>query len=167
MPEIEDIIETSQQAPILLWWQWTLIVLAVIIIASIAKRLFKKRKRAASSPDKSLPQALQELRKLEKISDAELSISVSRIVRSFLQQKFQHQTLFQTQEEFVSDHEDMNHLPQQAKDHLIHYLNTLAAHKYSPSTHLPSDQNELTQHTSSLLKSLNTIQPAEPPTEQA
>ena len=164
MPEIEDIIETPERAPLLLGWQWLLLILLCVIAICAILAYFKYRKKSVSSVF-NLNKALKRLRKIaqsttEDESDSnQLIIELSFITREYLQGQFRNQSIFQTHQEFIADHEDMKKIPESAREDLSAYLTTLAQYKYSPDQHLPAEKNKLIQLTESLIRGIHATVP--------
>ena len=158
MPEIEDIIETTETAPLLLWWQWAIIIfVALVTVYFLSKWLNKK---ATAKPKiNNLKTALQQLVVIENkdLDDNELAIEVSMLTREYLRHQLNNQSLFQTHQEFVADHEDLERLPEKARTELAHYLEVLANHKYLPDSNLPTGKAKLINYTETLLREIDSI----------
>ncbi|MGJ8655068.1 MAG: DUF4381 family protein [Akkermansiaceae bacterium] len=164
MPEIEDIIETPETAPLLLAWQWLLLALiCVLIIWAIIAYL--KQQKTSTSKVSSLKDALDRLKKIQQASiennqdSNQLTTELSFLTRQYLQGQFSNKSLFQTHQEFIADHQDLDKLPQSAREKLSTYLTALADHKYSPDQHLPTEKNKLIQLTESLLRGIDSTVP--------
>ncbi len=164
MIKIEDIIETPEKAPILLGWQWVLLAIFCILVICLIISLLKNKKKSNSSIN-HLSKALNRLKAIEqvilekKLDSNHLIIELSLITREYLQGQFRNQSIFQTHQEFISDHQDLEKIPAQARENLASYLTTLANHKYSPNNQLPTEINKLIQHTESLLTGIHAINP--------
>lgn len=167
MPEIQDIIETPEKAPILLGWQYLLLLLICILIVCAILAYLKYRKKASTSVN-NLNKALARLNKIKKIAQTsdqnnldsnQLIIELSLITREYLQGQFRNKSIFQTHQEFLADHQDLEKIPESSRDQLFAYLTTLAAHKYSPDNHLPAEKNKLIQLTESLLRGIHSTPP--------
>lgn len=164
MPEIVDIIETNQKAPSLLPWQWLLILFAIfsIIIAII---LILRRKNNASTKVNSFELAIGNLRKLEHSFNTEekdnqwLVLELSLLTRSYLQDQFKNKSIFQTHEEFIQNHADLDHLPEPAQKKITTYLGALSEYKYAPDAPMPAEKNKLIQLTESLLRGIDSTIP--------
>ena len=164
MPEIEDIIETPERAPLLLGWQWiSLAIICVLIIWAIFA--FIKHKKNSPTAANYLKNALTHLKKIEQSAKEnnqdsnELTIELSFLTREYLQGQFRNSSLFQTHQEFIADHQDLEKLPESAREKLATYLTALAEHKYSPDQHLPAEKNKLIQLTESLLRGIDSTVP--------
>ena len=164
MPEIIDIIETTEKAPTLLPWQWLAITfLCAALIVGIF--LFFKRKQNTPAKIDSFEQALTALREIEQASSDEdkdnnwLTIELSLLTRSYLQGQFKNKSIFQTHEEFIQDHNDLEKLPTPAREKLATYLTSLSDSKYAPNPHLPEEKNKLIQLTESLLRGIDSTIP--------
>ncbi len=164
MPEIEDIIETPERAPLLLGWQWiSLAIICVLIIWAIFA--FIKHKKNSPTAANYLKNALTRLKKIEQSAKEnnqdsnELTIELSFLTREYLQGQFRNLSLFQTHQEFIADHQDLEKLPESAREKLATYLTALAEHKYSPDQHLPAEKNKLIQLTESLLRGIDSTVP--------
>ncbi len=156
MPEIEDIIETTVTAPLLLWWHWAIIILiALLVIYFLSKWL--KKKTITKTNINNLKSALEQLLVIEKkeLTDNELATAVSKLTRKYLRHQLNNQSLFQTHQEFVKDHEDLEKLPPTARTELTNYLEILANHKYLPDSNLPDGKAKLIQHTETLLRGID------------
>ncbi len=165
MPEIIDIIETNEKAPALLPWQWLLIV-CVGLALLIALIIFLKRQKSSTKKINNLQQALTALKEIQESSSTEkdinrLSIELSLLTRAYLQGRFSNNSIFQTHEEFIQDHEDLEKLPLPAREKLASYLSSLAEQKYAPNPHLASEKNKLIELTESLLKGIDSTIPKE------
>jgi len=163
MLEIEDIIETPDKAPTLLGWQWVLIIFVTFILI-IAILSILKRKTVHSKKINNIEQALTQLKKIHQSSDQqlnsnELSTELSLLTRNYLQGQFRNQSIFQTHEEFIADHEDLEKLPEPAREKLSQYLTSLANHKYTPNPDLPTEKNKLIELTESLLRAIDSTIP--------
>ena len=164
MPEIIDIIETSEKAPSLLPWQW-LVILCLAIAITISIYLFLKRQKSQATKINSLEQALTQLKEIETASNDQqkdsnwLTIELSLLTRSYLQGQFKNNSIFQTHEEFIQDHSDLDQLPAPAREKLSVYLGSLADHKYAPLPDLPEEKNKLIQLTESLLRGMDSTIP--------
>jgi hypothetical protein len=161
MLEIEDILESPEKAPLLLGWEWVLVIIICLIILCAIFAYIKFRKNATASID-HLKKALKRLRNIEQsvtqnnFDNNQISIELSLITREYLQGQFRNKSIFQTHQEFITDHEDLNKIPETARENLSSYLTTLANHKYSPDRQLPAEINKLIQLTESLLKGIHT-----------
>lgn len=156
MPEIEDIIETTETSSLLLWWQWAMIMIIALVVAyALSKWL--KTKSIAKPQVNNLKTALEHLVVIEKkdLEDTELATEVSLLTREYLKSQLNNQSLFQTQQEFANDHEDLEKLPPQARTNLAHYLEVLANHKYLPDSNLPTGKAKLIEHTETLLRGID------------
>jgi len=156
MPEIEDIIETTETAPLLLWWHWTLIFIAAILLVYLLSK-WLKMKSIAKPPANHLKIALEQLVDIEKqdLPDTQLATELSLLTRQYLRDQLNNQALFQTQQEFANDHEDLEKLPPQARTKLAQYLQVLAKHKYLPDSNLPTSKAKLIEHTETLLRGVD------------
>ena len=164
MPEIEDIIETPESAPLLLAWQWlALFTLCLLLIWAVYRYI--KHKNKASTRVSNLKEALLSLKEMAQSAEGDnkdtnqLTIDLSLITRQYLQGQFNNKSIFQTHQEFISDHQDLEKLPQTAREKLSTYLTTLAEHKYSPDQHLPAEKIKLIQLTESLLRGIDSTVP--------
>jgi len=164
MPEIEDIIETPERAPLLLGWQWLLLAfLSILIICAILAYI--KHKKNSPTTANNLKDALIQLKKIKQSADEsnqdsnQLTIELSLLTREYLQGQFRNQSIFQTHQEFIADHQDLEKLPESAREKLSTYLTALAEHKYSPDQHLPAEKNKLIQLTESLLRGIDSTVP--------
>ncbi len=164
MPEIEDIMETPERAPLLLGWQWLLLAfLCILIIWAILAYI--KHKNNTATIANNLKNALIRLKKIEQSANEtdqdsnELTIELSLITREYLQGQFRNKSIFQTHQEFIADHQDLEKLPESARKKLSTYLTALAEHKYSPDQHLPTEKNKLIQLTESLLRGIDSTAP--------
>jgi hypothetical protein len=164
MPEIEDIIETPERAPLLLGWQWLLLVfLCVIAICAVLAYLKYKKKSFPSA--NNLKKALKRLKKISQstgegdIDSNQLVVELSFITREYLQGQFRNKSIFQTHQEFIADHQDLEKIPDSAREDLSAYLTILAQHKYSPDQHLPAEKNKLIHHTESLIRGIHVAVP--------
>ncbi len=160
MPEIEDIIETTEKAPILLPWQW--LALAILCLITIGIILAYRKHKKKSAPEiNNLTDSLSKLKEIEQssIDNNQLTIELSLLTRVYLQSKFKNQSLFQTHQEFISDHQDLKLLPEPAKIKLSTYLSSLADHKYSSPHHLPTEKDKLIHLTEALLRGMDSTSP--------
>jgi len=164
MPEIIDIIETNEKAPTLLPWQWLTIIFLGIIVG-LAIYAFLKRQKSQQPTINSLEQALNSLKEIENTSNSKqkdsnwLTIELSLLTRSYLQGQFKNKAIFQTHEEFLADHSDLDQLPAPAREKLSTYLTSLAEQKYAPSPDFPEEKNKLIQLTESLLRGIDSTIP--------
>lgn len=164
MPEIQDIIETQEKSAFLLGWQWLIITLLCLLTAWMIIRYLKHKKNTPTKIN-NLKEALEELQKLSQSettntpSNNDLSINLSLITRQYLQSQFKNESIFQTHQEFIIDHQDLDQLPEAARNKLATYLTTLADHKYSPEQNLPSEKNKLIALTESLLRGIDSTIP--------
>ena len=164
MPEIEDIMETTERAPLLLGWQWLLLTFlcSLIICAILAYRKYKKDPLTSVN---NLKDALNRLKKIEQSANEsnqdsnQLTIELSLITREYLQGQFLNESIFQTHQEFIADHHDLEKLPESAREKLSTYLTALAEQKYSPDQNLPAEKNKLIQLTESLLRGIDSTAP--------
>ncbi len=156
MPEIEDIIETTETAPLLLWWHWTIIIIVALLTAYYSSKWLKK-KATTKLKVNNLKSALEQLVVIEKkdLEDNELATELSFLTREYLRHQLNNQALFQTHQEFINDHEDLEKLPPKARTNLAQYLEVLANHKYLPDSNLPTGKTKLIQHTETLLRGLD------------
>ena len=160
MPEIEDIIETSEKAPILLPWQWLALTIAALIIIGIIFA-YQQRKKNSVSEINNLADSLSRLKEIEQstIDNNQLTTELSLLTRLYLQNKFKNKSLFQTHQEFISDHQDLEQLPEPAREKLSNYLSSLADHKYSSLHHLPAEKDKLIHLTETLLRGIDSTSP--------
>lgn len=163
MPEIQDIIETPEKAPLLLGWQWLVLVILSVLIICLCFAYIKHRKKTTNTAN-NLKRALLRLRKITQSIDNiqnsnQLTIELSLITREYLQGKLRNKSIFQTHQEFIADHEDLDKLPGSSREQLSTYLTTLAEHKYSPDQDLPEEKNKLIQLTESLLRGIDSTVP--------
>ncbi len=166
MPEIEDIIESTEKAPLLLGWQWLLLLIACCLIIYAILTYLKHKKNTPTSAD-NLKAALARLKKIEQIASLndsdqdsnQLSVALSLLTREYLQGQFHNKSIFQTHQEFIADHQDLEQLPEVARDKLATYLTALAEHKYSPDQHPPAEKNKLIRLTESLLRGIDSTVP--------
>lgn len=164
MPEIQDIIETPEKAPLLLGWQWLLLICLCILMLCLIIAYLKFRRNSSSSVN-HLNKALKRLKKIEQSNSDNsldsnlLTVELSLITREYLQGQFLNQSIFQTHQEFIADHKDLEIIPESARASLSSYLTTLANHKYSPDHQLPAEINKLIQLTESLLKGIHSSAP--------
>jgi len=164
MPEIIDIIETNEKAPTLLPWQW-LVILCIGIVLLLAIYYYLKRPKHTRTEINSLEQALAKLKEINDTSDDEqkdsnwLTVELSLLTRSYLQGQFKNKSIFQTHEEYLEDHSDLEQLPAPAREKLSVYLSSLAEHKYAPAPDLPEEKNKLIQLTESLLRGIESTIP--------
>lgn len=164
MPEIEDIMETPESAPLLLGWQWLLLAFLCILIIWAIIAYIKHKKNSAIIAN-NLKKALIRLKKIEQSANEnnqdnnELTIELSLLTREYLQGQFRNKSIFQTHQEFIADHQDLEKLPESAREKLSTYLTALAEHKYSPDQHLPTEKNKLIQLTESLLRGIDSTVP--------
>ena len=117
----------------------------------------QKKKANTKPPINNLKSALEQLVEIEKqdLNDNQLATEVSKLTREYLRHQLNNQALFQTHQEFVKDHEDLDQLPPKARDELTHYLEVLANHKYLPDSNLPTGKEQLIQHTEMLLRGVD------------
>lgn len=158
MPEIQDIVETTQQAELLLWWQWVLLGLVVSALLALLVFLFNRKRTASRALAQSpLQTALQQLSmlKVQQTTSNQLATQLSLIVREFLQRRFDDHALFQTEEEFHSRSADLEKLPAATSTQLKVYLRTIAEHKYAPNPNHPAALESLIEKASSLIKKLD------------
>lgn len=164
MPEIQDVIETPETAPLLLAWQWLLLALITVLIIWAVRAYLKHTKNSPSKAN-NLKDALDQLKKIEQSSSQnnqnsnQLTTDLSLLTRRYLQTQFRNKSLFQTHQEFIIDHQDLDKLPQSVQKKLSTYLTALAEHKYSPDQHLPAEKNKLIQLTESLLRGIDSTVP--------
>jgi len=160
MPEIEDITETTETAALLLWWQWAIIVVVALVVIYLLSKWLKK-KATAKPKVNNLTSALEQLVVIQDqdLSDNELATEVSKLTREYLRHQLNNQALFQTHQEFVKDHEDLEKLPPNARNELTHYLELLANHKYLPDSNLPTGKAKLIEHTEMLLRGVDSTLP--------
>ncbi len=160
MPEIQDIIETPEKAPLLLGWQWLLLICLCILAIYLTFLYYKFRKENATSVN-HLKKALKRLKQIElsalgnNLDSNQLTIELSLITREYLQGQFRNKSIFQTHQEFIADHEDLQKIPESVRENLATYLTALANHKYSPDHQLPAEINKLIQLTESLLNGIH------------
>ena len=164
MPEIEDIMETPERAPLLLGWQWLLLAFLCILIIGAVFAYIRHKKNSAATAN-NLKNALIRLKKIEQSTNEgnqdsnQLTIELSLLTREYLQGQFRNKSIFQTHQEFIADHQDLEKLPESARKKLSTYLTALAEHKYSPDQHLPTEKNKLIQLTESLLRGIDSTAP--------
>jgi hypothetical protein len=164
MPEIEDIMETPERAPLLLGWQWLLIVFLCILTIYVILAYIKRKKNSPITVNR-LKDALLRLKKIEQSTSEinydnnQLSIELSLLTREYLQDQFHNESIFQTHQEFIADHQDLEKLPESAREKLSTYLTALADHKYSPDQHLQAEKNKLIPLTESLLRGIDSTVP--------
>lgn len=166
MPEIQDIIESPEKAPFLLAWQWLAIIITCALI-TFAVYSHLRKKRNTTTPVDNLKDALERLEKIRLIEEGDatkqssnqFTSDLSLLVREYLQGQFQNKSIFQTHEEFILDHQDLQQLPDSASDKLSSYLSALADHKYSPTQDLPTEKTKLIKLTETLLKGIDSTIP--------
>ena len=164
MPEIEDILETPEKAPLLLGWQWILVIFISLLLVCLLIAYLKHKKNTSASVD-HLKKALMRLKNIEQsanqnnLDSNQLTIELSLITREYLQGQFRNKSIFQTHQEFIADHEDLTKIPEPARENLSSYLTALANHKYSPAHQLPAEINKLIQLTESLLRGIHSASP--------
>jgi len=166
MPEIEDIMETPEKAALLLAWQWlALAILSILVIWAIFA--FIKHQKQSPNKTNNLKEALAKLKEIAESpisqqseqNNNQLTIQLSLLTREYLQAQLSNKSIFQTHEEFIIDHQDLEKLPESARKKLSSYLTALAQHKYSPDQHLPTEKNKLIRLTESLLRGIDSTIP--------
>lgn len=165
MPEIHDIVETTEHAALLLWWQWVLIGLAAILLLSLLMLLFKRSaKPSIARKQNPLQIALAQLSaiKTEQTTSNQLAVHLSLVVRQYLQRRFDDRALFETDEEFHARSADFEKLPTQSARHLQDYLQAISEHKYAPNPNHPAALESLIEKASSLVKQLDSTPQAPP-----
>lgn len=166
MPEIEDIIETTETAPLFIWWQWALIAIGVVLIIVGLRKLLRTKPKPPA-PVNNLKSALERLSQLDhsELNDTELATEVSLLTRQYLQHQFNNPSLFQTHQEFIRQLDnpemknDLDRIPETARNEIVFYLKVLAEHKYSPNSHLPTEKEKLIRHTETLLRGVDSTIP--------
>ena len=166
MPEIEDIIETTETAPLFLWWQWAWIAVGLILLL-IGLKMLLKSKVKPPTPVNNLKSALERLSEIEQkeLNDVELATEASLLTRQYLQHQFNNPSLFQTHQEFINqlnssdEKNDLERIPEAARNEITHYLKVLGEHKYSPSSDLPAEKEKLIRHTETLLRGVDSSIP--------
>jgi len=125
MIEIEDITETTETADVLLWWQWLLIA---ILVFALSCALYKWIRHSRNRQPKinNLKTALEQLAMIEakssELEDTELATELSLLTRQFLRSQLNNNSLFQTHQEFVNDHQDLELLTEQSRSNVSQYL---------------------------------------------
>jgi len=159
-------METPEKAALLLTWQWLALALLVILIIWLLLTYIKRQKKSSNKVN-NLKKALQRLKEIEESPTTQqndkrnnqLTIELSLLIREYLQAQLSNKSIFQTHEEFITDHQDLEKLPESARSKLSSYLTSLAQHKYAPNQHLPSQKNKLIRHTESLLRGIDSTVP--------
>jgi hypothetical protein len=161
MAEFQDIIETSETAPLLVWWQWVLIFFAAAIAIVIAILLLRKLKHSTKAPETNLEIALSKLNSLslENTNSNQLASDLSVIVREYLQVQFGDKALFETDEEFHERAEQIEALPAQAAEKLRSYLSDLSQHKYAPNHNHPAALENFVSKANELLRGIDSTVP--------
>lgn len=160
MDELKDIVETPESAPLLLWWQWALIGITATIILLAVRYFLKKRPEQVRGVN-SLQTSLKELKKIEQseLNNNQLTTKLSILTRHYLQHQFKDQAIFETHQEFQARYNELDRLPENAREKLAIYLETLAKHKYSPEHDLPAERLELINLTEHLLRGMDSTIP--------
>ena len=160
MYEIQDIIETSDTSPLLLWWQWALIGIGALIALCLFIFLLKRKTKASRLPAQSnLALALQQLSALD-VSETDsnrLAVHLSIIVRQFIQRAFGDTAIFETDEEFHTRSTELEKFSPEATAQLKNYLTAVADHKYAPNPNHPAALESLVENAEMILRTLDTI----------
>ncbi|PQJ27707.1 DUF4381 family protein [Rubritalea profundi] len=160
MPEINDIIETSDPSPLFLWWQWALVGIGVCLFLYLLSFLLKRKKGQPRLPSHSnLDLALQQLTALDssKNDSNRLAVHLSLIVRKFIQRSFGDTALFETDEEFHARSTELERFSPEATEQLKNYLTAVADHKYAPNPNHPAALESLIENAELLLRNLDSI----------
>lgn len=159
MPEIEDIIETTERAPIFLWWQWFLIGIGLLLVICFVWKWLVRRHHAQPVSQSAPPihRAQRELKALAELGLPlrEQASALSIILRRYLGQRYAIPALYQTREEFLSSNPNIDKLPDTASTKVRQMLDQLHQLKYAPVTDAAS--TELLKSTETLLISLESI----------
>lgn len=160
MPEINDIIETSDSSPLLWWWQWALIAIGVCLVLYLLSFLLMRKKGPPRlSKTSNLKLALEQLAGLDssKNDSNRLAVQLSLIVRQFIQRKFGDPALFETEEEFHARSTELERFSAEAIEQLKNYLTAVADHKYAPNPNHPAALESLIEKAELLVRNLDTI----------
>ena len=160
MPEINDIIETSDSSPLFLWWQWALVGIGACLLLYLLSFLLKRKKGPPRLPSHTdLGLALQQLSALDtsKTDSNRLAVHLSLIVRQFIQRSFGDTALFETDEEFHARSTELERFSAEATEQLKNYLTAVADHKYAPNPNHPAALESLTENAELLLRNLDSI----------
>lgn len=160
MPEINDIIETSDSSPLFLWWEWALISLGICLIIFMICTFFKRTlKGSRGSTLTNLDLAMLQLTALDtsKTDSNRLAVHLSIIVRQFIQRSFADPALFETDEEFHARSTELERFSPDATEQLKNYLTAVADHKYAPNPNHPEALESLIEQAKLLLRNLDTI----------
>ena len=161
MAEFQDIIETSETPPILVWWQWAALFLAIVGLIALILFVLKRSQHSRTTKQGNLGVALESLQKIDlsTCSSNQLASSVSVIVREYLQRQFSDSALFETDEEFHERSKQLDILPDQAAEKLRAYLADLSKHKYAPNHNHPKALEGFVDKAAELLKGLDSTVP--------
>lgn len=158
---LNDIIETTHQPALFLWWQWLALALGLLAVLLLIIFLIKKYMPTATAAPSAAQQALTQLQQLQQqsLSSSELATSLSTLVRHYLQAEFGDPALFETVEEFHRRSAQLDKLPAEASSRLVSYLDTLAFLKYAPVGQAQETQLDLVEQTSQLIRGLDSTVP--------
>lgn len=162
MPEINDIIETSELTPLFLWWQWTLIGIALVIALTLLVTVCKKTKSISrSAPLSPLEIALHKLKALDlnDMDSNRLAVHLSIIVRQYLNKQWADIALFETDEEFHARSHKLEKFPDTIAEQFQDYLTAVSNHKYAPNPNHPAALESLIKKAEVLLNALNSTTP--------
>lgn len=145
--QIEDIIETQNRGPRLLWWEQLGLLLAGILVLSLiiyfVVKLCKKQNLGSSiDPAEVAKKAFSQLQKSQHTA-RELSRLASFILRDYLKSKFNTPALFQTIEEFQLTRDELAYFPVEVRDSITSFLCTASELTYSPNPGLSVASDKL------------------------
>lgn len=158
--KLEDIVETSHKPALLLWWQWVGVAIVVLALLLLARMLLKNKK-VSPPPIQNLKDALERLSALkgQDMSTKDLAVSLSLVIRQYIQHQFLDPALFETHEEFHARSQDIKRLPPEAASRLVSYLGELSDLKYAPTPDSREIQDKLFSRTEELLRGLDSTTP--------
>lgn len=127
---LDDVIPS----PLLLWWQWALIAIGVILILTVILLIMKFWKKkppveVVISPLKVAEEKLTDATHSE-LTDKELFLYLSVILREYITTRFYCPTLFETNEEINAHHFDKLNIPEPKKQEAVEFINQLEKLKY-------------------------------------
>jgi len=138
-PNSFELVENREAIELVPTWEpqlWWLFVGAGVLVLVVLSVVYLRREKVAFNPQNAEREAFRKaseaFRKMEPSGIRESAVRVSLILREYLAQSLGEPALFQTHEEFVSQHDALANLPDGIREATGRFFGELAAIKYGP-----------------------------------